>query len=134
MSVSGLDYHKYDYNFCVNGEITVDRYAKSLSGKKQWAVESQNIKAAIVDDTFDWQNDAPLCIPFEDTILYRLHVRGFTKHVSSKVKHKGTYLGIVDKIPYLKSLGITMIELMPAYEFNEIKTEKATSMRGQFQH
>lgn len=132
MSVSELDYHKYDYNFCVNGEITVDRYAKSLSGKKQWAVESQNIKAAIVDDTFDWQNDAPLCIPFEDTILYRLHVRGFTKHVSSKVKHKGTYLGIVDKIPYLKSLGITMIELMPAYEFNEIKTEKATSMRGQF--
>ena len=56
--------------------------------RKQWAVESQNIKAAIVDDTFDWQNDAPLCIPFEDTILYRLHVRGFTKHVSSKVSIK----------------------------------------------
>lgn len=132
MSVSGLDYKNYDYNFRVNGKIIVDKYAKSLSGKKQWGAESKNIKAAIVDDEYDWQKDAPLCIPFEDTILYRLHVRGFTKHASSKVKHKGTYLGIVDKIPYLKSLGITMVELMPAYEFNEIKTQPATSMRGQF--
>ena len=133
MSVSGLDYNKYDYNFCVNGEVVVDKYAKALSGKKQWASESQNIKASIVADDYDWQGDAPLCVPFEDTILYRLHVRGFTKHSSSKVKHKGTYFGIVDKIPYLKELGITMIELMPAYEFNEMKTEQATSMRGQFQ-
>lgn len=132
MSVSGLDYKNYDYNFRVNGKIIIDKYAKSLSGKKQWGAESKNIKAAIVDDEYDWQKDAPLCIPFEDTILYRLHVRGFTKHASSKVKHKGTYLGIVDKIPYLKSLGITMVELMPAYEFNEIKTQPATSMRGQF--
>ena len=132
MSVSGLNYKQYDYNFCINGKVIVDKYAKSLSGKKQWASDSANIKAAIVDDEYDWQGDAPLCIPFEDTILYRLHVRGFTKHSSSKVKHKGTYLGIVDKIPYLKELGITTIELMPAYEFNEIKKEQATSMRGQF--
>lgn len=132
MSVSGLDYNRYDYNFSINGQVIVDKYAKSLSGKKQWASDSVNIKAAIVADEYDWQGDAPLCIPFDETILYRLHVRGFTKHSSSKVKHKGTYLGIVDKIPYLKELGITMIELMPAYEFNEIKAEKATSMRGQF--
>ena len=132
MSVTGLDYRKYDYNFCVNGQIVVDRYAKALSGKKQWAKESKNLRAGIVSDDFDWKKDAPLGIPFDDTILYRLHVRGFTKHVSSKIKHKGTYLGIVDKIPYLKELGITMIELMPAYEFNEIKSEPATSMRGQF--
>lgn len=132
MSVAGLDYRKYDYNFCVNGQIVVDRYAKALSGKKQWAKESKNLRAGIVSDDFDWKKDAPLGIPFDDTILYRLHVRGFTKHVSSKIKHKGTYLGIVDKIPYLKELGITMIELMPAYEFNEIKSEPATSMRGQF--
>ena len=132
MSVTGLDYRKYDYNFCVNGQIVVDRYAKALSGKKQWAKESKNLRAGIVSDDFDWKKDAPLGIPFDDTILDRLHVRGFTKHVSSKIKHKGTYLGIVDKIPYLKELGITMIELMPAYEFNEIKSEPATSMRGQF--
>ena len=81
---------------------------------------------------FDWQNDAPLRRPYDETIIYRLHVRGFTKHVSSKAKHKGTYLGIVDKIPYLKKLGITMIELMPAYEFNEMESHVATSMKGQF--
>ena len=98
MSVTGLDYRKYDYNFCVNGQIVVDRYAKALSGKKQWAKESKNLRAGIVSDDFDWKKDAPLGIPFDDTILYRLHVRGFTKHVSSKIKHKGTYLGIVDKI------------------------------------
>ena len=55
--------------------------------------------------------------------MYRLHVRGFTKHQSSKVKHKGTYLGIVDKIPHLKELGITMVELMPAYEYNEVEPD-----------
>ena len=133
MIVSGFDYKEYDYNFCINGEVVVDKYAKSLVGKKQWGDDGTNIKASIVEDNFQWEDDAPLCVPFEDTILYRLHVRGFTKHSSSKVRHKGTYLGIVDKIPYLKELGITMIELMPAYEFHEFKTEQATSMRGQFQ-
>ena len=132
MSVTGLDYEKYDYNFSVNGEIITDKYAKSLSGKKQWGEVSENLKASIVNDEYDWQEDAPLNVPYSDTIMYRLHVRGFTKHSSSKVKHKGTYLGIVDKIPYLKELGITMIELMPAYEFNEIKKQSATLMKGQF--
>ena len=132
MCVTGLDYKKYDYNFCVNDEIIVDKYAKALSGKKQWGEKSKNLRAGIVSNEYDWQDDAPLNIPFDETILYRLHVRGFTKHVSSKVKHKGTYLGIVDKIPYFKELGITMIELMPAYDFNEIKSRPATSMKGQF--
>jgi glycogen operon protein len=133
MTVEGLDYNKYFYNFSINGEIVTDAYAKALSGKKQWGVVPENLKGVIVDDSYDWEGDGPLNNPYEETILYRLHVRGFTKHQSSKVKHKGTYLGIVDKIPYLKKLGITMIELMPAYEFDEIKRAPATSMRGQFQ-
>lgn len=132
MSVKGLDYRKYDYNFAVDGEIITDVYAKALSGKKQWGKGPENIKGIIVSSDYDWQGDAPLRIPYDETLLYRLHVRGFTKHQSSRVKHKGTYLGIVDKIPYLKELGVTMIELMPAYEFNEIKNQQATSMRGQF--
>lgn len=134
MSVTGLDYKKYDYNFAVNGELVTDSYAKALTGKKQWGSVPENLKAVIVKDEYDWQGDAPLCIPYDETIMYRLHVRGFTKHASSKVKHKGTYLGIVDKIPYLKELGVTMVELMPAYEFNEIKSQKmpSTSMKGQF--
>lgn len=132
MSVSGLDYSKYYYNFSVDGEIVTDEYAKALSGKKNWGKACDNLKGIIINDDYDWQQDAPLNIPFDETILYRMHVRGFTKHATSKVKHKGTYLGIVDKIPYLKELGINMIELMPAYEFNEIKKENATSMKGQF--
>lgn len=132
MSITGLDYKKYEYNFAVNGEIVTDAYAKALSGKKQWGKIPENVRGIIVNDNYDWQSDAPLQIPYDETIMYRLHVRGFTKHQSSKVKHKGTYLGIVDKIPYLKELGVTMIELMPAYEFNEIKKQPATSMKGQF--
>lgn len=132
MSVKGLNYKKYDYNFAINGDIITDVYAKALSGKKQWGKAPENVKGIIVSDEYDWQGDAPLCIPYDETVMYRLHVRGFTKHQSSKIKHKGTYLGIVDKIPYLKELGVTMIELMPAYEFNEIKKIQATSMKGQF--
>lgn len=134
MSVSGLDYKKYDYNFSVDGEIITDTYAKAVSGKEKWGETPEHIKGVIVNHEFDWQGDGPLGYPFDETILYRLHVRGFTKHQSSKCRHKGTYLGIIDKIPYLKSLGITMVELMPAYEFNEVKPyrEPATSMRGQF--
>lgn len=74
-------------------------------------------KAIVVDDAFDWQGDEPLDIPFEDLIIYEAHVRGFTKHESSGVKHPGTYLGFIDKIPYLKSLGINAVELLPVHEF-----------------
>lgn len=132
MAVEGIDYKEYDYNFLINGKVVTDIYAKALSGKKQWGVVPEILKGTIINDEYDWQGDEPLNIPFDETIMYRLHVRGFTKHKSSKAKHKGTYLGIVDKIPYFKELGITMIELMPAYEFNEIKKEQVTSMRGQF--
>lgn len=132
MSIEGLDYKKYDYNFSIDGKIVTDAYAKALSGKEKWGIVPTDIRGSIVSSEFDWQNDAPLRRPYDETIIYRLHVRGFTKHVSSKAKHKGTYLGIVDKIPYLKELGITMIELMPAYEFNEMESHVATSMKGQF--
>ena len=132
MSIEGLDYKKYDYNISIDGKIVTDAYAKALSGKEKWGIVPTDIRGSIVSSEFDWQNDAPLRRPYDETIIYRLHVRGFTKHVSSKAKHKGTYLGIVDKIPYLKELGITMIELMPAYEFNEMESHVATSMKGQF--
>lgn len=132
MMVEGIDYNKYDYNFMIDETVVTDAYAKALSGKKDWGVVPENLRGIIINDEYDWQKDAPLNIPFDETIMYRLHVRGFTKHQSSKIKHKGTYLGIVDKIPYFKELGITMIELMPAYEFNEVKEEPITSMRGQF--
>ena len=75
MSVEGLDYRKYDYNFIVDGNIVTDLYAKSLSGKKEWGVQPQNLRGTIIDDDYDWEGDGPLHHPFDETIIYRLHVR-----------------------------------------------------------
>ncbi len=68
---------------------------------------------------YDWGEDAPPLTPLEDSIVYEVHVRGFTCHASSGVQHPGTYLGLIEKIPYLKWLGVTAVELMPVFEFDE---------------
>jgi glycogen operon protein len=73
----------------------------------------------IIKHDFDWQDDQPLNIPLAKSIIYELHVRGFTRHPSSNVAHPGTYRGIIEKIPYLQELGITAVELMPVTEFDE---------------
>lgn len=68
---------------------------------------------------FPWDNDAPLLVPMEDTIIYEVHVRGFTVHPSSGVQQPGTFAGLIEKIPYLKELGVTAVELLPVHEFDE---------------
>src|SRR6185295_3747235 len=68
---------------------------------------------------FDWQGVHAPRIHLADKVIYELHVRGFTRHPSSGVAHPGTYRGLIDKIPYLKELGITTVELLPVYEFDE---------------
>ncbi len=69
---------------------------------------------------YDWEGDEPLNIPYSESIIYELHVKGFTKHESSGVRSekRGTYAGLIEKIPYLKQLGITAVELMPVYQFD----------------
>ncbi|HME45557.1 MAG TPA: glycogen debranching protein GlgX [Syntrophorhabdales bacterium] len=74
-------------------------------------------KSIVVDDSFDWQQDAPPDIAPEDLIIYEVHVKGFTAHPTSGVSKPGTYLGFIEKIPYLKELGINAVELMPIQEF-----------------
>ncbi|MBU4478496.1 MAG: glycogen debranching protein GlgX, partial [Candidatus Omnitrophica bacterium] len=74
-------------------------------------------KCIVVDDAFDWQNEKQPAIPMEKLIIYEVHVKGLTQHRSSGVKNPGTYLGLVEKIPYLKSLGINCVELLPVQEF-----------------
>ncbi|MFH1288249.1 MAG: glycogen debranching protein GlgX [bacterium] len=74
-------------------------------------------KSIVVDDNFDWQGDKPLDIPMNELIIYESHIKGFTSHVSSGVKYPGTYLGFIEKIPYLKELGINAVEFMPVHEF-----------------
>ena len=73
-------------------------------------------KSIVVDDAFDWQGDSPPDYDLERLFLYEVHLRGFTAHPSSKVTDPGTYLGFIGKIPYLKSLGINAVELLPVQE------------------
>jgi isoamylase len=97
----------------------IDPYARALAGKFQPSEDgvTRPPKCVVVDDTFDWQGDRHLRRPLSETIIYETHVRGFTRSPSSECDEPGTYAGIIEKIPYLKSLGITAIELMPVNEF-----------------
>ena len=78
-------------------------------------------KGLILKDDFDWSEDRTLRTPLNESIIYETHLRGFTVHTSSKVKYRGTYRGFIEKIPYLKDLGITAVELLPIQEFNEME-------------
>ena len=97
----------------------IDPYAKALVGQFQRADDGviRPPKCVVVDDEFNWQGDRHLRHHLSETIIYELHVRGFTHARSSGVKHPGTYLGVIEKIPYLQSLGVTAVELMPVHEF-----------------
>lgn len=106
-----------------NPPLLLDPYAKSVVSSSSWGENRDNIYQplgrVIPKSSFDWEGDTPPGIPMKNLIIYEMHVRGFTKDLSSKVKYPGTYLGLVEKIPYLKNLGINAVELLPIYEFNE---------------
>ncbi|MBI5969257.1 MAG: glycogen debranching protein GlgX [Deltaproteobacteria bacterium] len=135
---------KGDYNpgfgMRFNGnKLLIDPYAKALTGKfrntdnlllaydrNSYAQDlSLDIrdntgmvpKSMVIEDNFDWQDDTPPDIPFEKLIIYEVHLKGFTAHKSSGVKHSGTYLGFIEKIPYLKEIGINAVEFLPLQEF-----------------
>lgn len=131
--------------------VVVDPYAKVVMGRRRFgelgpdinlgtAAQAAGISrtwpqsagALPVEDSFDWQGDQPLRLPKEDLIIYEMHVRGFS-HASPTSKAPGTYAGVTENLPYLKSLGINAIELMPVHEFNEL--EYYTPMAdGQFRY
>jgi glycogen operon protein len=119
----------------------LDPYAKALTDLSSWdiraclgydpnspskdlsfsSVDDSGIqpKCVVVDDEFDWRGDRPLNYPLRFSVLYEAHVRGFTIHPSSGVQHPGTFRGVIEKIPYLKDLGVTSVEFLPVQEFNE---------------
>lgn len=122
IQVEGLKPEEWEYNFRIDGAECLDPYVRAVSGKKNWGEpleEGKVPRGRIVVDDYDWEGDAPLQIPYEEVVAYSLHVRGFTKHSSSKVKNKGTFSGVIEKIPYMRHLGINQIHLMPIYEFEE---------------
>ena len=113
----------YEYCYKIGGKIIPDPYGKAFSGREHWSVskgkEKRKLRTRIVTDTFDWEKSQFPHLKKEDVIAYSLHVRGFTKHSSSGVAHKGTFDGVTEKLPYLQKLGINQIHLMPVYEFDE---------------
>jgi isoamylase len=97
----------------------IDPFAKALAGHFQKSTDGvlRPPKCVVVDDFFDWEGDRHIRRDLSDSIIYEMHVRGFTQSPSSGVEHPGTYLGVIEKIPYLQSLGVTAVELMPVHEY-----------------
>lgn len=122
MGIENLDIERYEYNFYDGEYIFTDPYAKVVYGHEKWGKYGDHIRGGFLRSDYDWEGDEPLKYPYENSILYCLNVRAFTKHRSSEITHKGTYRGIIEKIPHLKELGITAVELMPSYEFDETES------------
>jgi len=140
MIVFGLHIGDFEYAYRLDGifdpsrgllfnkkNILLDIYAKAVTGQSVWGIakkEDSFYKARVVKDDFDWGKERNPLIPMEDLIIYELHVRGFTKHDSSGVEYPGTFAGLMEKISYLKELGINAVELMPIFEFDEMKDSR----------
>jgi isoamylase len=117
---AGLRYNRH--------KVLIDPYArgntKTLWKRVDACHDSDNVATSmrsvvIEPEGYDWEGDKPLNRPIEDTIIYEMHTRGFTKSPTSKVQHPGTFLGLIKKIPYLKDLGVTAVELLPIFDFDE---------------
>ncbi len=80
----------------------------------------KSMRSVVIDPSdYDWEGDRPIGRPMNAAVIYEMHIGGFTKHPSSGVKHPGTFAGVVEKIPYLKELGVTTVELLPVFEFDD---------------
>ena len=134
-------------------KLLLDPYARAVTGNLNWNLSDARgydigapegdlsfsasdsaggaPKCIVLGNDFRWDGDRPLNIPLKDTIIYEVHVRGLTCHPSAKVDHPGTFLGVIEKIPYLKELGITAVELLPIQEFDEREIMKTNPRTGE---
>jgi isoamylase len=141
------DGHRFNFN-----KLLLDPRATAISGLPDWdfgpargydpSATEKDLAFSKADDAgtmpkcvftqehFDWHDDRPLRHPWSKTIIYETHVRGFTIDRSAEVEHSGTYRGLTEKIPYLKELGVTALELMPVHEFNQNELTIADPQTG----
>ncbi|MCR4749489.1 MAG: glycogen debranching protein GlgX [Lachnospiraceae bacterium] len=136
MIVFGVDIEGLEYAYRMDGpydpqkgllfdknNILLDPYAKAVAGLREFGVDEvdySGYRARVVKDDFDWGDSKQPLTPMEDIIIYEMHVRGFTMDPSSGVRFPGTFDAIREKVPYLKELGVTAVELMPIFEFDEM--------------
>jgi isoamylase len=102
------------------GVVVPQNYSRDMACRKGDNAAT-SMKSVVIDShAYDWEGDSPLCRPASQTIIYEMHVRGFTRHPNSGLsdKTRGTYAGVVEKIPYLQQLGITAVELLPVFQFD----------------
>ncbi len=127
--------HRFD-----DRQVLLDPYVRALSGPSLWreatrkASQAGSWRGILVEDTFDWQFDQPLNRHLADSVIYEMHVRGFTRHDSAAVANPGSFRGVVEKIPYLQGLGITAVELLPVTEFDEADNYRKNPLTGEALH
>ncbi len=135
--------HRFDRN-----KVILDPYATALVGTDNWDFappsshheirphklandpDPATVKCLVTANGFDWGEDKQLYHPWSKVVIYETHVRGLTVHPSSLARAPGTYLGVIEKIPYFKRLGITAVELMPLQQFNPRETVRVNPMTG----
>lgn len=117
---------EYEYNFRIDGSVVQDPCAYSILGREQFGVypdstEEHKIRCGFLPEkSLDWENADEPKLSYDEMILYKLHVRGYTKQAKISPKKRGTFSGLIEMIPYLEELGINAVELMPAYDFMEV--------------
>lgn len=133
MIVFGLNIEEFEYAYRIDGphspkngmlynkeSILLDPYARAVAGYRGWGEKKVgSYHGRVVKDVFNWGEMPQSSRELSDLVIYELHVKGFTYHPSSGVTHRGTFAGLMEKIPYLKELGINAVELMPIFEFDE---------------
>ena len=132
------DLHRTGNRFNRN-KVVFDPYARGITATRWSRADASGpddnvhtcIRSAVVDvSAYDWEGDHPLNTPMNETIIYELHVGGFTRSPSSDCQYAGTFSAIVEKIPYLKELGVTAVELLPIFAFDEESTGPRSPIDG----
>lgn len=147
MMVYGLNIETIEYGYRFDGPydpkkglrfdescVLLDPFARSISGRSVWGIEPDytnpfQYRGQIIREDYDWRGDKPLEMHPSDLVIYELHLRSFTQHPASEVRHRGTYAGLIEKIPYLKALGVNCVELMPIFEFDEFENSREVNGR-----